>query len=139
MFDVDFVNFKVEDVENLIRFLIENKVDMIVGIFFDGRFFIDFVQKILFFLLGQRGIKRWVFEKILELCEDIKNLGYVIEIIFIEYVKKFNLRVLIVLLLKVLYVMKEEKFGFIKGVQYWMKMYLDIIKGYVNFKKSRDG
>lgn len=43
MFDVDFVNFKVEDVENLIRFLIENKVDMIVGIFFDGRFFIDFV------------------------------------------------------------------------------------------------
>lgn len=139
MLDADLVNLKVEDVENLIRPLIENKADMTVGIFSDGRFSTDLAQKISPFLSGQRGIKRWVFEKILESREDIKNLGYAIEIILTEYAKKFNLRVLTVPLPKVSHVMKEEKLGFIKGAQHRMKMYSDIIKGYVNLKKSRDG
>ncbi|AZT90808.1 glycosyltransferase family 2 protein [Caldicellulosiruptor changbaiensis] len=138
MLDADLINLKVEDVQNLILPVLEDKADMTIGIFSEGRFSTDLAQKISPFLSGQRSIKRWVFDKILESRKDIKDLGYAIEIILTEYAKKLNLRVLTVELPHVSHVMKEEKLGFFKGAQHRMKMYREIIKGYVNLKKSRD-
>lgn len=138
MLDADLINLKVEDVENLVLPVLEDKADMTIGIFSEGRFSTDLAQKISPFLSGQRAIKRWVFDRILESREDIKKSGYAIEIILTEYAKKLNLRVITVDLPYVSHVMKEEKLGFFKGAQHRIKMYREIIKGYVNLKKSRD-
>ncbi|WAM32367.1 glycosyltransferase family 2 protein [Caldicellulosiruptor naganoensis] len=138
MLDADLINLKVKDVENLLLPVLEDRADMTVGVFSEGRFSTDLAQKISPFLSGQRAIKRWVFDKILESKKDIKDLGYAIEIILTEYAKKLKLRVETVPLPQVSHVMKEEKLGFLKGAQHRMKMYKEILKGYVNLKKSRD-
>ncbi|WAM34593.1 glycosyltransferase family 2 protein [Caldicellulosiruptor morganii] len=138
LLDADLVNLKVKDVENLLLPVLEDRADMTVGVFSEGRFSTDLAQKISPFLSGQRAIKRWVFDRILESRKDIKESGYAIEIILTEYAKKLKLRVETVQLPQVSHVMKEEKLGLLKGAQHRMKMYREILKGYVNLRKSRD-
>lgn len=136
MLDADLINLKVEHIENLLLPVLEDKVDMTIGVFSQGRFATDLAQRISPFLSGQRAIKRWVFDKILESNKNIGTLGYAMEIILTQYAKKLNIKVLNVELPNVSHVMKEEKLGLFKGAQHRMRMYSDIIKGYVNLKKK---
>lgn len=138
MLDADLINLKASDIDSLLLPVLNDEADMTIGIFSQGRFATDLAQKISPFLSGQRAAKRWIFERIIESNKDINTLGYAIEIILTEYVKRLGLRVLNVELSSVSHVMKEEKLGLIKGTKHRMRMYKEIIKGYVNLRKSRD-
>lgn len=135
MLDADLINLEVGHIDALIKPVLENEADMSIGIFTNGRFSTDFAQFISPFLSGQRALKRYIFDNILE-SSDILSSGYAIEVILSNYAKKEKLKVVEVSLPKVTHVMKEEKMGFFKGTQARMKMYKDIMQIIVKSNKK---
>ncbi|HRU41152.1 MAG TPA: glycosyltransferase family 2 protein, partial [Candidatus Diapherotrites archaeon] len=107
----------------------ENKADMTIGIFKNGRMVTDLAQKVTPYLSGQRAIKKSVIDKIPNI--DITRYG--VEVALTKYVDKFNVRVQEVDLPDMTHVTKEEKLGIIRGVHARLKMYWDIVKIISNY------
>ncbi|KUO76142.1 MAG: glycosyl transferase family 2 [Clostridia bacterium BRH_c25] len=122
--DADLIGLNEQHVLDLIEPVINNKADMTVGIFRNGRMVTDLAQKVTPYLSGQRAIKKSVIDKIPNI--DITRYG--VEVALTKYVDKFSVRVQEVDLPDMTHVTKEEKLGLIKGVQARIKMYWDIVK-----------
>ncbi len=122
--DADLIGLTEKHVLDLIEPVIDNKTDMTIGIFKNGRMVTDLAQKVAPYLSGQRAIKKSIIDKIPNI--DITRYG--VEVALTKYVDKFNVRVQEVDLSDMTHVTKEEKLGIIRGVHARLKMYWDIVK-----------
>lgn len=122
--DADLIGLTEKHVLDLIEPVIDNKTDMTIGIFKNGRMVTDLAQKVTPYLSGQRAIKKSIVDKIPNI--DITRYG--VEVALTKYVDKFNVRVQEVDLPDMTHVTKEEKLGIIRGVHARLKMYWDIVK-----------
>ncbi|HNT02260.1 MAG TPA: glycosyltransferase family 2 protein [Bacillota bacterium] len=122
--DADLIGLTEKHVLDLIEPVIDNKADMTIGIFKNGRMVTDLAQKVTPYLSGQRAIKKSIIDKIPNI--DITRYG--VEVALTKYVDKFNVRVQEVDLPDMTHVTKEEKLGIIRGVHARLKMYWDIVK-----------
>lgn len=124
LLDADLVGLTPLHIIDLIKPILSNKCSMTYGLFSNGRVTTDLAQKVAPFLSGQRALKR-------EIIEDIEYLEIVrfgLEVALTNYFKKNNIPYLGVPMSNMTHVMKEEKFGFVKGFTARIKMYWEIVK-----------
>jgi len=123
--DADLVGLRPEHIERLINAYASGNVDMVVGVFSDGRVNTDLAQFINPFASGQRIISKalWARAK-----EKVDEMDYGIEIALSKLAAKEGWRKEKVKLDGVTHVLKEEKRGFSQGVKERLKMYGDMIK-----------
>ena len=123
MLDADLIGLTGEHIRKLLQPLIDDRADMAVGVFNEGRGLTDLAQFFTPNLSGQRAIKADVLAEI----NDLDKEGFGIELTLNKYVKD-NGRLEFVNLPELTHVMKEEKMGLIKGVKARLAMYWDIVK-----------
>lgn len=122
--DADLTGLTPEHLRTLAQPVLKGKVDMTRGDFAGGRWRTTTAQRITPQLNGQRAILR---EKLLGV-PGLKTSRYGIEIAITETAKRDNWRTQRVTLANVSQVMKEEKRGFIQGLQIRLGMYKDILE-----------
>lgn len=126
--DADLIGLNGQHVKDLIMPVINNEVDMTIGIFKNGRMVTDLAQKVTPYLSGQRAIKKAVLDKIPNI--DISRYG--VEVALTKYADKNDIRTREIYLEDMTHVTKEEKLGLIKGMHARFKMYWDIMKVFSN-------
>ncbi len=130
--DADLIGLKAKHVHNLLDPVLENKADMTIGIFKNGRIITDLAQKMVPKLSGQRALKACVLEGISNL--EISRFG--VEVALNNCLKKSNFTIKKVILHNMSHVTKEEKLGLFKGVNARMKMYWEIISYIIKKERS---
>lgn len=120
--DADLIGLKADHVQRLIEPVQNGHADMTIGKFENGRIATDLAQFFAPFLSGQRAVKRFILEGINQL--DLTRFG--VEVALTRYVHEHRLRVKEVLLHDLTHIMKEEKFGLVKGFMARIKMYWEI-------------
>ncbi|MGM0602844.1 MAG: glycosyltransferase family 2 protein [Bacillota bacterium] len=123
LLDADLIGLKKEHIDQLVNPMLNDDLDMCVGIFDNGSSLGEIAQQITPNLSGQRAVKKYIFYQI----ENLSESGFGIELALNKYVKKHGKSAL-VKLYNISHVKKEEKFGLLKGFMERIKMYLDIIK-----------
>ena len=131
--DADLLNFREEHIKILIQPIIDQSVQMTVGLRERGRFITWFLPKIAPVLGGERALSRKLFLKLSG--EATKDFG--IETVMNEYCRKNNLPVRYIYLKGVKQVIKERKYGFWKGFSARMKMVGQIIKAEIEMMKRK--
>ena len=124
LLDADLIGLTPSHIKELILPVVEENIDMTIGIFKSGRYITDLAQTIAPNLSGQRAIKTSIANEIL----DLEISGYAIEVALSKLTKDNNLKVKNVIWRNVSHRTKEEKIGLAKGVIWRIKMYKDIIK-----------
>lgn len=122
--DADLIGLNERHVIDLLVPVLNEEVDMTIGIFSNGRLTTDLAQRVAPYLSGQRAIKRYIFESIPNI--DITRYG--VEVALTKYVMNNNIKSKDVILENLTHVMKEEKLGVVKGLASRFKMYWDIVK-----------
>ena len=122
MLDGDLIGLNEKHINKLIKPLLNEEVDMVVGVFNEGRGLTDLAQMVTPNLSGQRALKLEVIKDL-----DLTEKGFGVEISLNKYVKE-NGTVKFVDLPELTHVMKEEKMGFVKGLVARMKMYWEILR-----------
>lgn len=128
LLDADLIGLTPNHIKSLILPLLEEQFDMTIGIFKSGRYVTDLAQYIAPNLSGQRAIKTYLADEIL----NLEITGYGIEVALSKLTRKHRLRVENVILENVTHTTKEEKIGFAKGAIWRAKMYKDIIKYWIH-------
>lgn len=123
--DADLVGLRVEHVRAMIDAYREKKLDMVVGVFANGRKNTDLAQKINPFASGQRVLSRGLWRRT---KENIEEMDYGVEIALSRLAAKEGWEKEKVKLEGVTHVLKEEKRGFAAGVKDRLKMYGDMVK-----------
>jgi len=125
-FDADLVGLTTEHISQLIKPILENKAEMVVGIrdrLGETPEFILKIDPVLAFG-GERAMKRQVFEKV-----PLKfSQGFAIETALNYYCKANKIPVIFTKLKGLDMIMKERKFGFVKGFHERIKMQFEMIK-----------
>lgn len=121
--DADLIGLKKKHIYDLLDPVLKNKADITIGIFEEGRIFTDLAQKMIPKLSGQRALKASVLEGISNL--EVARFG--VEVALNRHIEGSNLKVKRVVLSNMSHIMKEEKLGFLKGVNARMKMYWEIL------------
>ncbi|MDD3821730.1 MAG: glycosyltransferase family 2 protein [Bacilli bacterium] len=122
--DADLVGLTGNHIRRLIRPILNQKTDMTIGVFTNGRIMTDLAHVFAPFLSGQRAMKKILFEELTAV--DISRYG--VEMALTKYVKKNNVPFIKVNLNKLTHITKEEKHGFRKGLMSRFQMYLEILK-----------
>ncbi len=123
--DADLVGLKEEHIERFISAYRPREVDMVVGVFANGRMNTDIAQKINPFASGQRMLSKTLWERA---KENVEEMDYGIEIALSKLAAKEGWRKERVKLDGVTHILKEEKRGFTRGVRDRLKMYGDMIR-----------
>ncbi|MDI3546585.1 MAG: hypothetical protein PWR10_237 [Halanaerobiales bacterium] len=123
MLDGDLIGLKELHIRQLLDPILENKADMTVGVFNEGRGLTDLAQLLTPNLSGQRAVKKEIIGKI----ENLHKAGYGVEVAINRFIKKHG-RIKFVDLPELTHLMKEEKRGLARGVMDRAKMYWDILK-----------
>jgi len=123
--DADLVGLKADHVRRMLDAYRTGELDMVVGVFSNGRMNTDLAQKINPFASGQRVLPRRLWERA---KENIEEMDYGIEIALSRLAAKEGWRKDKVKLDGVTHVLKEEKRGFAAGVWDRLKMYRDMVK-----------
>ncbi len=123
--DADLVGLTEAHVEKLVRIYEDSGVDMLVGVFANGRRRTDFAQKLNPYASGQRMLtkKLWLRAK-----ANVHEMNYGIEFALSKLAVKEGWSKEKVKLEGVTHVLKEEKRGFSNGVLERFKMYGNMIK-----------
>ena len=122
--DADLIGLTVEHVNSLLKPVLEDGVDMTIGIFEKGRIATDLAQKMAPQLSGQRAVKFSLLEQISDI--DVARFG--VEVALNRFMESSGTKVQEVVLSDMSHVMKEEKLGVWKGMAARMKMYWEIVK-----------
>ncbi|OGF53692.1 MAG: hypothetical protein A2Z21_01395 [Candidatus Fraserbacteria bacterium RBG_16_55_9] len=122
--DADLVGLRPDHVDRLIRLYEEKQLDMIVGVFKNGRLNTDIAHSIAPYLSGQRVLHRTLWNRL----KKSGKLEFGVEMALTKLSLKENWREERVFLEGVTHVMKEEKRGFSKGLKERLLMYGDILR-----------
>lgn len=123
--DADLVGLRPDHVERMVRKYFEERLDMVVGIFRNGRLNTDLAQAFAPYLSGQRVLSKSLWQK---LRRKIHKLDFGVEIALTKLAFKESWTQGFVELDGVTHVMKEEKFGLSRGLVSRFKMYGDIVR-----------
>jgi len=126
MLDADLIGLTTHHIKTLLEPLLNEEVDMVVGVLKEGRGLTDLAQLVTPNLSGQRAVKLEVIENI----GDLDDEGFGVEISLNKYVRD-NGKLKFIDLPGLTHVMKEEKMGFLKGLGARLKMYIDILKAFL--------
>lgn len=123
--DADLVGLTEKHIEKFIHAYSDTGVDMVVGVFANGRKNTDFAQKFNPYASGQRMLtkKLWDRAKV-----NVHEMNYGIEFALSKLAVKEGWNKEKVKLEGVTHVLKEEKRGFSNGMRERFKMYGDMIK-----------
>ena len=124
LLDADLIGLRKEHILSLLIPVINQQVDMTVGVFKHGRVITDIAQKIAPHRSGQRALRRYIIEEL----EDMDIARYGIEVSLTIHVNRKTYKTLEVYLEDITHLTKEEKLGVINGFSSRLKMYKDIIK-----------
>ncbi len=122
--DADLVGLEQMHIEALLQPVLDERAQMSIGVFEEGRLATDWAQKLAPFLSGQRAIHRDLWNRISEL----EASRYGVEVTLSRQAEKLGAAVETVVLRDLSQVMKEEKRGFLKGLVLRMKMYWEIVR-----------
>lgn len=125
-FDADLVGLKIEHVSQLIRPIIEGRAAMVVGVRDRYGNLPRIIIKIdpLLAIGGERAMKRSIFEALPKRFIQ----GFAIETGLNYYCLKNKLKILYPKLAGLTMIVKEKKWGFIKGFKNRLKMIWQLIK-----------
>jgi glycosyltransferase involved in cell wall biosynthesis len=123
--DADLVGLTREHVDRMIRTYEGKGLDMLVGVFADGRGPTDFAQKINPYASGQRILSRKLWERA---RENVEEMNFGIEMALSRLASKEGWNKEYVKLEGVTHVLKEEKRGLVNGILDRLKMYGDMVK-----------
>jgi glycosyltransferase involved in cell wall biosynthesis len=123
--DADLVGLRPDHVERMVQTYITGGHDMVVGVFRGGRLNTDLAQTIAPYLSGQRVLSKSLWKK---LRRTVHKLDFGVEIALTKLALKEGWSCAFVELDGVTHVMKEEKFGFSRGLVSRFKMYGDIMR-----------
>lgn len=122
--DADLIGLREDHIAALLRPVLGGEALMSLGVFKKGRVATDLAQKMAPYLTGQRALKWDILDRISDL--DLARFG--VEVALHRYVEEHKIPVAQVTLADLSHMMKEEKFGFWKGLAARGKMYWEIIK-----------
>ena len=122
--DADLIGLTKLHIYDLIIPIFEDEADMSVGVFEHGRITTDMAQVVAPFLSGQRCLRR----KWLRHINEWADAGFGIEAALTIYAHQNHLRIKQVYLAEMSHVMKEEKYGIVRGLAYRIKMYWEIAR-----------
>ncbi len=122
--DADLIGLTIQHIYDLIIPILVDEADMTVGVFERGRITTDMAQVVAPFLSGQRCLRR----KWLKHINEWADAGFGIEAAMTIFAHQNQLRVQQVYLAEMSHVMKEEKYGIVRGFAYRMKMYWEIAR-----------
>jgi glycosyltransferase involved in cell wall biosynthesis len=122
--DADLIGLDGNKVDSLVAPVMENRADMAIGIFRNGRGITDLAQLIAPYISGQRSMRRDIFLAIPKI-DDIRS-G--VETAITKHFRARRLRVERVSLHGCTHYMKEEKLGLARGFAARLKMYCEIGK-----------
>jgi len=123
--DADLVGLQPEQVEQLASTYFKEQVDMVVGVFRNGRLNTDLSQTLAPYLSGQRVLSRALWQRI---QRKVQDMDFGVEIALKKLSIKEGWREAKVELNGVTHVMKEKKRGLGKGLRDRLKMYKDIVR-----------
>jgi glycosyltransferase involved in cell wall biosynthesis len=123
--DADLVGLTEEHIERFVRTYADTGVDMVVGVFANGRKKTDFAQKFNPYASGQRMLTKRMWERA---KANVHEMNYGIEFALSKLATKEGWSKEKVKLNGVTHILKEEKRGFAKGLRDRFKMYGDMIK-----------
>lgn len=124
--DADLVGLQVQHILDLLHPVVNGEVLMTVGKFHSGEFWTTLSQHITPFLSGQRAIKK----EALKNFKNMEDMGFGVETALTLFFRKNKMPVKEVLLYNLKHVVKEKKFGFLKGFYLRLKMYYQIIRSF---------
>jgi len=122
--DADLVGLRPDHVDRLVRLYREKELDMVVGVFKNGRLNTDLAHSIAPYLSGQRVLSRKLWNRL----RKSGKLEFGVEMALTKLSLKENWREERVVLDGVTHVMKEEKRGFSQGFRERLLMYGDILR-----------
>jgi len=125
--DADLMNLDEKHVLDLLAPVLNNEVEMTMGIFRNGRFRTDIAHRISPGLSGQRAMIREVWHR-LDTSRPMEKIGYGIERELQDLVRDEKATLKVIEWEGVSQRTKEEKLGTQKGLKLRMKMYVDIVK-----------
>ena len=125
-FDADLVGLKIEHVSQLVQPILEGKAAMAVGVRDRYKKLPDIIIKIdpLLAIGGERAMKRFIFEALPE--KFIR--GFAVETALNYYCLKKKLKIVYPKLKGLTIVIKEKKWGFVKGFKNRLEMIWQLIK-----------
>ena len=122
--DADLVGLKPHHLTALVDPVDQGEARMTLGVFGGGRIRTDLAQVVAPEITGQRALLREDFLKLTGLEES----RYGVDIALTHFAQKHDWTIKKVVLKGVTQVMKEEKYGLIKGAKARFRMYWDILK-----------
>lgn len=122
--DADLVGLRPDHIDRLIERYEEKQLDMIVGVFKNGRLNTDLAHSIAPYLSGQRVLSRKLWNRL----RKSGKLEFGVEMALTKLSLKENWAEERIFLEGVTHVMKEEKRGFSKGFRERLLMYGDILR-----------
>ncbi len=122
--DADLIGLREDHITTLLKPVVNEEAQMSLGVFKKGRVATDLALLMAPHLSGQRALRREILMRISDL--DMARFG--VEVALHRYVEENGIPVTIVPLTDLSHLMKEEKFGFWKGLAARGKMYWEIIK-----------
>ena len=125
-FDADLVGLKIEHVSQLVQPILEGKAAMAVGVRDRYKKLPDIIIKIdpLLAIGGERAMKRFIFEALPEKFIQ----GFAVETALNYYCLKKKLKIVYPKLKGLTIVIKEKKWGFVKGFKNRIKMIWQLVK-----------
>lgn len=130
--DADLVNLREEHLESLVAPLTDSrKVRMVIGTFKKGRWEVDLQQRFFSILNGQRALSRSLVEKL----PDLSWSRFGVEVLLSRFAAHIRAEITEVLLYGLTHVLKEEKFGLVRGFQARLKMYYEALRAAVIWKE----
>ncbi len=122
--DADLIGLEPSHIDKMIMNYFEYNVDMVIGVFKNGRLNSDLSQRFSPYLSGQRVLSKRLWNQL----KKKHKLDFGVEIALTKLVRKKGLKKRLVELDGVTHVMKEEKRGFSQGFVDRLKMYTDIVR-----------
>lgn len=122
--DADLIGITGEQIDSIIRPVVERQTDVCIGVFRGGRRTTDLAQVIAPYISGQRALPRSVFLDI----PGIEAVRSGVEVAMTKHFRANGLKMHTVTLTGCTHVMKEEKLGYIPGFAARLRMYYDICR-----------
>ncbi len=132
--DADLVGLQRKHIEDLLYPVLSGQTEMSIGVFSEGRLFTDLALKITPSLSGQRAVKKELFDAV----PDLEDSRYGVETALTQYAERQGVHIVKVPLPHMSHVTKEEKRGFVPGLQARLEMYKDIARSLRSEKQALD-
>jgi hypothetical protein len=130
--DADLIGLKSKHIEDLLEPVRSGRTAMSIGVFSEGRVSTDLAQKIAPSLSGQRAVRKSLFDAV----PKLEASRYGVEVALTQYAEHHGVGIVRVPLPYLSQITKEEKRGFVHGLQDRVEMYKDIVKSMLTDKKT---